>query len=457
MQDRSRQLGEQRIPVLVLRFSLPAIVGMLAQALYNVVDRIFVGQALGPDGIAGITVSFPFMLLLLACGMLIGFGAAALVSLRLGQGRREEAEQVLGQAALLLSAASLLVTVGGLVFLDRLLQLFGASPVVLPLARQYLQIIVWGAFFQVTGFGLNAVIRGEGNPRIAMLTLLIGVGLNVILAPLFIFGFGWGMRGAAWATVLSQAVSAVWVVAYFFSGRSVLRFRLPNLRFSRPLAAQIFSIGSPPFFMQVAASVMNSLMNNQLRSHGGDLAISVMGVVYSLAMLVAMPMFGINQGTQPIIGYNYGARHYARVLRALQTAMLAASALAVAGFMVAMLVPEHVIRLFHHEDEALLALGAHAMRICLCMLPVIGFQIVSASYFQAIGRPRQALLLMLSRQILLLIPAVLILPHFFGLDGVWAAIPTADAGSALLTGVCLVRELRQLRGGPPGSEPRPRP
>jgi putative MATE family efflux protein len=304
MMDRSKRLGEASIPFLLATFSAPAIVGMLAQAIYNVVDRVFVGHALGPDGIAGITVSLPFMLVLLACGMLIGFGAGAVVSIRLGEGKKDEAENVLRHAVLMLAAVSLIVTVIGLVFLDPLLRLFGASDRVLPFGRDYLQMIVLGTVFQVGGFGLNAVIRGEGNPRVAMLTLLIGVVLNVILAPVFIFGFGWGMRGAGLATALSQAVSATWTLLHFVSGRSVLRLHVGGLRVSWPVCASIVAIGSPPFLMQLAASVMNSLLNNQLRTHGGDLAISVMGVIYAVAMIIFMPIFGINQGTQPIVGYN---------------------------------------------------------------------------------------------------------------------------------------------------------
>jgi putative MATE family efflux protein len=442
--DRSQALAQGSIPRLLLTFSLPAIVGMMAQALYNIVDRIFVGQALGPNGIAGTTVAFPAMLVLLAFGMLIGFGAAALISIRLGQHKREEAEQVLGNAVVLLVVVSLAATVGGLCFLDPLLRIFGASEQVLPYARDYLGIIVLGTTFQIVGFGLNASIRGEGNPRIAMFTLLIGVLLNVALAPVFVFGLRWGMKGAALATVIAQAVSATWVVAHFLGGRSVLKLRWQNLRLDRAIYGKILMMGSPLFCMQMAASVMNSILNNQLRSHGGDLAISVFGIIYSLFMVTAMPIFGINQGAQPIIGYNYGAGSFDRVRRTLLTAVLAASCITVAGFVVAHLIPVQVVRLFSRGDPELVALGSHALRICTVLLPLAGFQIVSAGYFQAVGKPKQALVMALSRQFLLLIPAVVILPMFFGLDGVWAAMPTADVGSSLLTGTCLFWELRHL-------------
>ena len=443
--DRSPQLEHGSILRLLLQFSVPAIVGMTAQALYNFIDRVFVGQALGPNGIAGTTVAFPFMLIVLAFGMLIGFGATALISLRLGERKRLEAEQVLGAAAVLLVVASALITACGLLWLDDILRIFGASETVLPFGRAYLRIIVLGTIFQMISFGLNAPVRGEGNPRIAMLTMLISVMLNAFLAPIFIFGLHWGMQGAALATVISQAVSAVWVLAFFLSGRSLLKLHLRPLRPDWRLCRDIVVMGSPPFAMQIAASVMQSILNHQLRKYGQDLAISVMGILYAVFMMVVMPVFGINQGAQPIMGYNYGARRFDRVKRALVTAILAASTLTVLGFAVAMLFPTQVIRLFNRNDEALLALGTHAMRISMVMLPLIGFQVVSASYFQAVGKPREALLLMLSRQVLLLIPAVIILPRFFGLDGVWAAMPVADFGASALTGICLFAELRRLQ------------
>jgi putative MATE family efflux protein len=445
--DRTRRLAEDNIPRLLARFSLPAIVGTMAQALYTTVDAIFVGRAVGPEGLAGIGIAFPCMLVLLAFAMFVGFGAAAQVSIRLGEGRKDEAERVLGNATALLGLASLSLTALGLMFLDPLLRLFGASPAVLPYARAYMGIIVAGTSFQVLGFGLNAVIRGEGNPRTAMLTLLIGVALNTILAPIFVFKFGWGMKGAALATVISQGVSATWVLAYFLGGRSLLRLHAKNLRLDGRLALSILVIGSPHFAMQIAASAMNAILIRRLSLYGGDAAISVMTIIYRIALLIIMPIFGINQGAQPIIGYNYGAERFDRVKKALQTAIMAGTGITVVGFLVSMIFPAQLIRIFGGSDPAfavVLKEGPRAMRIAQLMLPLIGFQIISASYFQAVGKPRFALLLMLSRQGLLLIPALLILPLFFRLDGVWAAIPTADLCSSVLTAVCLAFELRHL-------------
>jgi putative MATE family efflux protein len=442
--DRSRRLGETSIPRLLLQFSLPAIVGMISQALYNLIDRVFVGQALGPNGIAGITVALPFMLVILACAMLIGLGTTALVSIRLGEQRPQDAQLVLGHAVLLMMAVSVILTVTGLVFLDPLLRIFGASEQVLPFGRDYLRVIVLGSTFQVFSFGLNAVIRGEGNPRVAMLTLLFGVALNALLAPLFVFGFQWGMQGAGLATVCAQAASTTWVLYHFLSGRSVLRLHLTDMQPSWPIFARILAVGSPHFVMQLAASVMNSILNNQLQRHGGDLAISVMGVLYAVAMMIFMPIFGINQGAQPIIGYNYGARRFDRVKTTWQLTVAVATTVALAGFVLMMFFPAYVIRLFNPHDEQLLTLGCHAMRMAVVSLPLVGFQIVSACYFQAVGKPRQAVFLMASRQLLLLIPAVLLLPRFLGLDGVWLALPAADLGATILTAICIYPELKQL-------------
>ena len=443
--DRSEQLGEGRIPSLLLRFSAPAIVGAVAQAMYNVIDTIFVGRAIGIDGIAATTVALPPMVIVLAFGMLVGFGAAALISIRLGERKKAVAEQILGNAATLLIAVALAVTAVGLLFLDDILVLFGASQNILPLARDYLRIILWGTIFQTVLFGLNAAIRGEGNPRIAMLSMLISVLLNVVLAPIFIFWFRWGMQGAALATVVSQAVSAVWVVAYFFSGASVLKFHLRNLWPNGRICANILAVGSPAFAMTLANGILHSILNRQLGIYGGDLAISVWGIIFRTLMMVFMPMVGLNQGAQPIIGYNFGARRFDRVKKTLETAILAATGFAVCGFVAAMCFPGPLIRLFAHNDQEPLALGVHAIRIAAMMLPVVGAQIIGSGYFQAVGKARQAMILMLSRQVILLIPAVMILPRYFGLDGVWASLPTADFGAFVWTSVWLFIELRHLR------------
>lgn len=444
--DRSKQLGEEKVSKLLVRFSIPAIVGMLVNALYNVIDRIFIGNDVrsGTLGLAGITIGFPIMLIIMAFAMLIGIGANSLVSIRLGEGKKDEAELILGNAMVLLVGVAVVISAIGLVFLEPLLRIFGASGAVLPYAKDYLSIILCGAVAQTVGFGMNNFIRAEGNPRIAMYTMLIGAILNTLLAPLFIFGFGWGIKGAGFATVLAQIVSAVWVMYHFLGGKSTLKIHLKNLRLKQPIVTKIITLGTAPFLMQLAASLLNGIMNKSLIVYGGDIAVSGMGVVMSITMLILMPIFGINQGAQPIIGYNYGARKFDRVKEALKLAVMAATFVVFIGFVAVRLFPSQLVAMFNREDLELISFGERALKIFLIFLPIIGFQIVSANYFQAVGKPKHASFLSLSRQILILIPALLILPRFFGLDGVLMAGPVADLTSSIITGIFLFVELRNL-------------
>jgi putative MATE family efflux protein len=442
--DRSKQLGEEKVSKLLLKFSIPAIVGMLVNALYNVVDRIFIGNGVGPLGIAGITIGFPIMLVIMAFGMLIGIGANSLISIRLGEQKKKEAELILGNAMVMLIGAAMVISSIGLIFIEPLLRVFGASTAVLPYAKDYLSIILWGTVAQTLGFGMNNFIRAEGNPRIAMFTMLIGAILNTVLDPIFIFVFGWGIKGAAIATVLSQVVSAAWVLYHFLGGRSTLKVHAINLKLRLKIVVKIVTLGAAPFLMQLAASVLNAIMNKSLTIYGGDTAVSGMGIVMSITMLILMPIFGINQGAQPIIGYNYGARKYDRVKKALKLAVLAATTVASIGFLVTRVFPSQLVAMFNRTDENLLNFGTRAISVYLVFLPIIGFQIVSANYFQAVGKPKHASFLSLSRQVLILIPALLILPGFFGLDGLLMAGPTADMISSIVTGIFLFRELRQL-------------
>jgi len=442
--DRSKQLGEEKIGKLLLTFSVPAIVGMLVNALYNIVDRIFVGRGVGALAIAGITISFPIMLILMAFGMLVGLGATSLISIRLGQNKQEDAEQIMGNAMILLIVLMLGTTVVGLAFLEPLLRVFGASADVMPYAKDYLRIILIGAVFQGIGFGMNNFIRAEGSPKIAMLTMLIGAILNTILDPIFIYIFKWGIQGAALATVISQAASSIWVLSHFLGGKSILKVQKQNLRLKMDVVLSIFSIGFAPFMMQLAASVVNGVMNNQLVEFGGDMAISAMGIITSVSTLILMPIFGINQGSQPIIGFNYGAKKYDRVKKALKYASLAATAIVVLGFFLVRFFPVQLITLFAQGNDELIDIGTNGLRIFFAVLPIIGFQIVSSNYFQAVGKPKQAAILSLSRQVLFLIPALLILPRYFELNGVWMATPIADALSSIVTGIWVMFEMKNL-------------
>jgi putative MATE family efflux protein len=441
--EHSKRLGEEKVSKLLIEFSVPAITGMMVNALYNVVDRIFVGQGVGKDAIAGITIGFPLMIVMMAFGMLIGIGASSLVSIRLGEHKKAEAELIVGNGLTLITALSIALTALGLLFIDPLLAAFGASPQVLPYAKTYFAIILYGGASQGIGFGINNCIRAEGNPKIAMITMLIGAIINTILDPIMIYTFKMGIAGAAWATIFSQTVSAVWVLYYYLGGQSSLQIHWGNLKLRTAVVGKIFAIGSAPFAMQLAMGGITLVLNQALVRYGGDLAIAAMGIVNSILMLILMPIFGIIQGAQPIIGYNYGARQFDRVKKALKLAIIAATVVTVGGFAMVQLFPRLIFQMFNREAD-LVALGAKALRTCLIFLPIIGFQVVGSNYFQAIGKPQEAMTLSLSRQVLFFLPALLILPKIFGLYGVFWAGPTADLLSSVVTGVWLFHEIKNL-------------
>lgn len=442
--DRSKQLGEDKVSKLLIRFSIPAIVGMLVNALYNVVDRIYIGHGVGYLGIGATTIAFPIMLIMMAFSMLIGLGANSLVAIRLGQNRKEEAQGIFGNALVLLILTSLVLSTTGLIFLKPFLKLLGTSEDILPYALDYLSIILLGGVFQSVGMGMNNFIRSEGNPKIAMYTMLAGAVTNTVLDPIFIFVFDWGMKGAALATIFSQAASAAGVLLYFLRGKSLLKITIKNLRLKLSYIVKIISLGAAPFAMQIAASILNFIMNANLGAYGGDIAISGMGIVNGIVTLIIMPIFGINQGVQPIIGYNYGAKKYDRVKEAYKLAVVFATVIVVIGWTATRLFPAQMVYLFNKKDTELIDFGIFAIKRFLIFFPIVGFQIVSSNYFQAIGKPRHSALLGLSRQVLILIPALIILPKFFGLEGVLAAGPLADLVSSVVTGIFIIIEMKRL-------------
>lgn len=452
--NRSKQLGEGNIKELLVEFSIPAIVGMLVNALYNIVDRIFIGKGVGSIGIAGIFVGYPISLILMAFAMLIGLGGNALVSIKLGQKKEEEAEKILGNSFTLLLLISIIVGVIGLLTLEPLLKVFGASKTILPYSVDYMRIILFGAPLQAVGFGLNNFIRGEGNPKMAMGTMLIGAILNTILDPIFIFVFNMGIKGAAIATIISQGASSIWVLSYFFKKKGLLKLKRENLKLKKYIVKEIISIGLAPFSMQIAASMVTVLLNNNLQRYGGDIATSSMAVINSITMLILMPIFGINQGAQPIIGYNYGAEKYDRVKETLKWAILFATIIVTIGFVFTQAIPGKLVSLFGKNEKELIKVASRAMRINLSMLPIIGFQIISANYFQATGKPKQAMFLSLSRQVLVLIPALIILPKIFQLTGVWLSSPVSDIIASIITAQFLFKDLKHL--GEESTNPNPR-
>jgi putative MATE family efflux protein len=444
--DRQKRLAEENVKSLLVSFSIPAIIGMLVSALYNIVDRIFIGniEGIGQYAITGVGLTFPISTVVMAFSMLVGIGTAATISIRLGQHKKEEAEKTLGNAFVLTFINATILTILGLVFADKLLYIFGASENTFKYAKEYINIILIGNIFNMLSFSMNHSIRAEGNPKRAASTMLIGAVLNTILDPIFIFVFGWGVTGAALATILSQLVSAIWVLSYFLKGSSSLKLRIKNFRIDKQIVLNIFSIGMSPFSMQLAASVVSIVSNNALKKNGGDLAIGAMTVISSVTMIFLMPIFGINQGAQPIIGFNYGAKSFKRVKDTLRYAVMAASTFVVVGFIVVQAFPDAIIKLFN-DDAELVNIGIKGLRTYLFMMPVLGFQIVSTNYFQSIGKAKISMLLSMLRQVILLIPLFLILPNIWGLNGVWLAGPIADGIASIITGVFLFRELKRLR------------
>lgn len=446
MSEREKKLATQPIKPLLISFAVPAIIGMLVNALYNIVDRFFIGKIkdYGSYALTGIGITFPITTIILGFAMLIGLGAAANISIKLGERKKNEAEKILGNAVSLVGIIGISVTIIGMVFSDTILGLFGASDMTIGYAKEYINIILLGSVFNIFSFSINHSIRAAGNPKRAASTQLLGAGLNIILDPIFIFVFGWGVKGAAIATVISQIASSLWVLSYFVNKGGSVHIRLKNLKPDLKVILTIFAIGISPFSMQVAGSIVSIVANKTLFSYGGDMAIGAMTVINSVSMLFMMPVFGINQGAQPILGYNYGAKNYKRVRETLKYSVVGGVIIAVIGFAIIELFPEKII-MFFNKDEKLVEIGSQGLQIFLCMLPLVAPGALCANFFQSLGKAKTAMFLSLLRQVVLLIPLYIILPRFWGLKGVWMAAPIADFTSFVVIMIFTTRELSRLR------------
>jgi putative MATE family efflux protein len=432
------------IPRLMWKYFLPAFASVIINSLYNIVDRIYIGQGIGALALSGLSSVFPIMIIMMAFGMLIGMGAGVRVSLNMGKKDFDRAEKVLGNAFVLMFIVSIFIMLIGFIIKKPLLGFFGIGPETFNYADEYLSIILMGSVFNITGYSLNNIIRSEGNAGIAMISIFIAAGLNIILDPIFIFWLKMGVRGAAIATVISQFVLFVWVLLHFSSSRSLIRLNTANFRLSRDIVWHIVTIGFAPFAMQIASSLVFGTFNIQLVKYGNDIAVGAMGIIMSVAMLLIMSVIAINMASQPITGFNYGAKNFKRVKRTLVIGLISATGISVFGFVVSRLFPEAIIRLFNHDDTELMAVGVHGLRIFLIALPLVGFQIITGNYFQATGKAGTAAFLSLMRQVIVLIPLLFILPKYFGLTGVWMAGPVSDIISAAVVSVFLLRELRRL-------------
>lgn len=426
IQGHIKELEERSIGRLMWKYFWPAFVGVFVNALYNIVDRIFIGQGVGAIALSGLSVVFPIMILIAAFGMLIGIGAGVRISISLGKKDLTQAEKVLGNSFILMILVAVLVTIIGFVLKTPLLESFGAGKETIGYAQEYLNIILLGSIFQVIGFSMNNIIRSEGNPRIAMYSMLISAGTNVILDPIFIFGLDMGVRGAAIATVISQFVLTIWVMAHFLSSRSVLRLRLKNLKLEPGIIWNIITIGMSPFAMQIASSMVQATYNTQLVKHGSDVAIGAMGIINSVSIMIVMSIIAINMASQPIIGYNYGAKRFDRVRRTWDLGMVAATVIAVTAFILVELFPGTIIRLFNDDNQELYTIGVTGIRIFVAMIPLVGWQIISSNYYQSIGKANISLFLTLLRQVIVLLPLLAIFPTLWGITGIWIASPVSD-------------------------------
>ena len=445
------ELGTERIRKLLVQYAVPAIIAMTASSLYNMIDSIFIGHGVGPMAISGLALTFPLMNLAAAFGSLVGVGAATLVSMRLGQRDYESAQNILGNVLVLNLIVGVVFGAAALVFLDPILYFFGASDATIGYARDYMQIILLVNVITHMYLGLNAVLRASGHPRKSMYATINTVVINAVLDPIFIFWFGWGIEGAAVATVLAQVVSLVWQFRLLSDKEELLHFRRGIYRLRRKIVGNIFAIGMSPFLMNLAACFIVILINKGLKEYGGDLNIGAYGIVNRLGFFFVMVVMGINQGMQPIAGYNFGARQFDRVNRVLKLTIIGATCVTTAGFLLGELAPRLAVSAFTNDPE-LIRLSAEGMRIVFLCFPIIGFQMVTTNFFQSIGMAGKAIFLSLSRQLLFLLPGLLFLPRIFdeytrwdGSWGVWCAMPLSDLLASIVAACMLAYQFRRFR------------
>ena len=437
-------LGTENIGKLLMQYAVPAIIAMTASSLYNMVDSIFIGHGVGTMAISGLALTFPLMNLAAAFGSLVGVGAATLISVKLGQKDYDTAQRVLGNVFVLNILLGVAFTVIVMAFLDPILYFFGGSDETVGYARDYMYIILLGNTITHLYLGLNAVLRSSGHPQKAMYATIATVIINTILDPVFIYGFGWGIRGAAIATIVAQIISLMWQLWIFSSKEELLHFHRGIFRLKRKIVFDSLAIGMSPFLMNMAACFIVILINQGLKKYGGDLAIGAFGIVNRLVFIIVMIVMGLNQGMQPIAGYNFGAKQYERVTKTLKLTIIYVTGVKTFGFIMGMLFSDTIVGIFTSDAE-LIELSAKGLRIVVMFFPIIGFQMVTANFFQSIGMASKAIFLSLTRQMMVLLPCLIILPRFFGVAGVWYSMPISDLLASLIAGTMLVWQLRKFK------------
>lgn len=438
------ELGTKPVGKLLIQYALPAMVAMTAASLYNIIDRVFIGQVVGPMAISGLAITFPFMNLATAFGAGVGIGASTAISVKLGQRDYTAAENILGNTVTLNLIIGVTFSVLCLIFLDPILRFFGASDATIPYARSFMQVILAGNVISHMYFGMNAVLRAASKPRHAMAATIFTVLMNVLLDIIFIWWWHWGIRGAAFATIISQALALCWQMKLFSNQKELLHLKKGIYRLKRNLVNNIISIGISPFLMNVCACVVVIFINNQLVRYGGDIAVGAYGIANSIAMIFVMFVIGLNQGMQPIAGYNYGSQQTDRLMRVVKYAAFAATAIMVTGWLIAHLTPYYCARMFTSDTE-LIRQAIKAIQINMMMYPFIGYQMVVTNFFQCIGKVKISIFLSLSRQLLFLLPLLAALPHFFGLNGVWAALPSSDFTASFIAAIIMLIFVRRIK------------
>ena len=438
------ELGTERIPKLLKQYAVPAIIAMTASSLYNMVDAIFIGHGVGPYAISGLALTFPFMNLAAAFGTLVGVGASTMASMLLGQKNYDIARKVLGNVVVLNFIIGLLFTIVALVFLDPILYFFGASENTISYACEYMEIILAGNVITHIYFGLNSLLRSAGHPKKAMAATIMTVLLNAVLDPLFIFTFDMGIRGAAVATILAQIVALILVVVWFCDKRELIHFERGIFRLEKRIVKDSIVIGLAPFLMNFVACFVVILINMRLKTYGGDLAIGAYGIVNRISFVFIMIVFGLTQGMQPIAGYNYGARQMSRVYEVLKKTLLYATVVLTVGFLIGELCPGLVVSIFT-DDPELKEKSIKGMRLVVGMFPLVSLSMVIGNFFQSIGKPKQAIFLSLSRQVVFLIPSLWILPMFFDIAGVWVSFMVSDFLASAVAIILLLNFIKKNR------------
>jgi putative MATE family efflux protein len=438
------ELGTKPVGRLLWQYALPAIVAMTASSLYNIIDRAMIGQVVGPEAIAGLGITFPFMNLSAAFGAAVGVGSSTCISVKLGQKDYKTAEHLLGNTVTLNLIVGFLFMVVCLVFLNPILRFFGASDATLPYAREFMIIILLGNMITHMYFGMNAVLRAAGKPRHAMYATLFTVGMNILLVVAFVWWFRWGIRGAALATITSQTLALCWQMWVFSDKRELLHLKRGIYRLESQLVKNIIAIGISPFLMNVTSCIIVIFMNNQFVRYGGDMAVGAYSIANSMAMVFFMFVMGVTQGMQPIVGYNYGAEKFDRMLRCLWLAIAVATSILLVGWALAMLFPWQIARIFT-TDPTLLDMSARGIRLDMLVFPIIASQAVITNFFQCIGKVKISIFLSLTRQLLMLLPLAYLLPLWMDLDGVWYSMPASDFGSFVMTWPLLLWYLKKLK------------